>query len=309
MKLIGFDDTLGQLISQVEERRLPHGLIFTGIEGIGKRKLAQELSLFLLGVDSLDKLPHYPDFKLINEKTNIGVEEIKEVLLFAAERPLYGKRKVLIINDAHKMNVQAQNKILKTLEEPPDFLTFIFISSAPGRLLDTVLSRLVDYPLKPHSEENIYKALKGYSEEERRLAARFSGGSFEKAYAILEDPDLRRLFFFPEKIFDALAEGDRIKLLDYAQEYGRDREHARLLLEHSLLWLRDLALVGQNRLTENLYYQDRIDVLVRHSQTIGRKKIPMLREVIERGLKQLAANCNIEYLLWNCLIQLEEGMN
>ncbi|NLY72575.1 MAG: hypothetical protein GX079_02660 [Tissierellia bacterium] len=309
MKLIGFDETLGQLVSLAKERRLPHALIFTGIEGIGKRKLAMELSLFLLDVDTIDKLSHYPDFLVIDEKTNIGVEEIKEVLLFSSERPLYGRRKVLLINDAHKMNVQAQNKLLKTLEEPPDFLTFLFITSAPGRLLDTILSRLVEYSLKPHSEEDIYRALEDYSEAERRLAARFSGGSFEKAFSILEDEDLRKLFFFPEKIFDALAEGDRIKLLDYAQEYGGNRDHARLLLEHSLLWLRDLALVGQNRRTENLYYQDRVDVLVRHSQSIGRYKIPLLREKIETGLKRLAANCNTEYLLWTCLMELEEGIN
>lgn len=309
MALIGFEDTLEELKDQADRGRLSHGFIFTGIEGIGKKRLARELALHLLELKSLDKLDYCPDFLYIDEKRNIGVEDIKRALAFSVERPLYGRRKVLLVNDAHKMNVQAQNKLLKTLEEPPEFLTFIFISSAPGRLLDTILSRLVEYPLKPHSEEDIYRALEGYEDKERELAARFSGGSFERAYAILEDSEMRKLFFFPEKIFDALFEADHLKLLDYAKEFGKEKESAGLLMEHCILWLRDLALVGQNRNSENLYYRDRVDVLIRHSQSLGRTKIPLLKEKIERGLMQLAANCNPEILLWNCLMQLQEGMN
>ncbi|NLY36841.1 MAG: hypothetical protein GX046_06355 [Tissierellia bacterium] len=309
MELIGFNQTLGQLVSLAKERRLSHALIFTGIEGIGKKRLALELARFLLERESLEQLDHYPDFLYLEEKNTIGVEEIKKVLQFVVERPLFGKRKVLLINDAHKMNSQAQNKILKTLEEPPDFLTFLLVSSAPGRLLDTIRSRVVEYPLKPHSEEAIYQALEGYKEEERHLAARFSGGSFQRAFAIVEDEELRKLFFFPEKIFDALQEGNRLKLLDYAKEYGKDKEMASLLMEHCMLWLRDLALVGENRSTQNLYYQDRLNVLIRHSQSLGRNKIPHFRQELEKGQKRLAANCNPEILLWNCLMQLQEGMN
>lgn len=309
MKLIGFDETLGGLVSLFKERRLSHALIFTGIEGIGKKKLALELAAFILERNSVESLEHYPDFLYLEEKSTIGVEEIKKVLQFSLEKPLFGRRKVLLINDAHKMNPQAQNKLLKTLEEPPEFLTFLFVSAAPGRLLDTLRSRVVEYPLKPHSEEAIYEALEGYKEEERRLAARFSGGSFERAFAILEDEELRKLFFFPEKIFDALQEGDRLKLLDYAKEYGKDRQMASLLMEHCMLWLRDLALVGENRTSENLYYQDRLGVLIRHSQSLGRNKIPLFRDELEKGQKRLAANCNPETLLWNCLMQLQEGMN
>ncbi|HZK09669.1 MAG TPA: hypothetical protein VFD08_01240 [Clostridia bacterium] len=309
MELIGFDQSFKQLSSLAKKRQLSHALIFTGIEGIGKKKLARKLAAFLLDIPSQEQLDHYPDFLFIEEKTNIGVEEIKRVLQFVVEKPLYGKRKVLIINDAHKMNAQAQNKLLKTLEEPPDFLTFLFVSSAPGRLLDTIRSRVVEYPLKPHSEEEIYRALEGYEEKERRLAARFSGGSFQRAFAILEDEELRKLFFFPEKIFDALEEGNRLKLLDYAREYGKERQMASLLIEHCMLWLRDLALVGQNRNTQNLYYQDRLDVLIRHSQSLGRNKIPLFREELEKGQRRLAANCNPEILLWSCLLQLQEGMN
>lgn len=307
MELIGFHQTLDQLVSLSKERRLSHALLFTGIEGIGKNKLARKFAAFLLEKHERE-LAFFPDFLYLEEQNTIGVEEIKKVLQFVVEKPLFGKRKVLLINDADKMNPQAQNKLLKTLEEPPEFLTFLLVSSAPGKLLDTLRSRVVEYALKPHSEQAIYEALAAYPEAERRLAARFSGGSFQRAYAILEDEELRKLFFFPEKIFDALQEGDRLKLLDYAREYGSDKQMARLLLEHCMLWLRDLALVGQNRNSQNLYYQDRLSVLIRHSQSVGRHKIPQLRVELEEGLKRLAANCNPEILLWNSLLQLQEGI-
>lgn len=309
MALIGFDEMLEKLIALSDQERLSHALLFSGMEGIGKKKLAEELSAHLLCVRSTRELKQHPDFLFLQEKTTIGVDDIRKALHFVIEKPLFGRRKVLIINDAHKMNLSAQNKFLKTLEEPPDFLTILMVTSAPGRLLDTIRSRVVEFTLKPHSEETIYQALQEYPEEERRLAARFSGGSFMRAFGILEDEELRKLFFFPEKIFDALSEGDRLKLLDYAKEYGKDRELAGLLLDHLILWLRDMALVSHHRRTDNLYYQDRGDVLVRHSQILGRGRITWAQELLEKAQQQLAANCNPEILLWTCLLQLQEGIN
>lgn len=309
MALIGFDEMLGMLKTLSDEGRLSHGILFSGMEGIGKKKLAMNLSAHLLGLRQCEDLDHHPDFLFLEQKTTLGVEEIKKAIGFVIEKPLFGKRKVLLINDAHKMNLPAQNKFLKTLEEPPDFLTILLVSAAPGRLLDTIRSRVVEFSLKPHSEETIYHALKDFPEEERRLAARFSGGSFKRAFGILEDEELRKLFFFPEKIFDALSDGNRLKLLDYAKEYGKDRELAALLLDHLTLWLRDMALVAHHRNTTNLYYQDRGSVLVRHSQILGRERISWAQELIEKAQGQLAANCNPEILLWTCLLQLQEGIN
>ena len=308
MALIGFDEMLEMLKALSDEGRLSHGILFTGMEGIGKKKLAWELSSHLLTIRSA-ALEHHPDFLFLHEKTTLGVEEIKKAIRFVIEKPLFGKRKVLLIDDAHKMNLPAQNKFLKTLEEPPEFLTILMVSSAPGRLLDTIRSRVVEFTLKAHGEETIYQALKDYPEKERRLAARFSGGSFLRAFGILEDEEMRKLFFFPEKIFDALSQGDRLKLLEYAKEYGKDRELAGMLLDHLLLWLRDMALVSHKRTTTNLYYQDRGDVLVRHSQILGRGRISWAQDELEKAQKRLAANCNPEILIWTCLLQLQEGIN
>lgn len=140
----------------VRLRRVPHGLLFWGPEGVGKRFTAMEFAKAVnCGEHETDncgvclscrKIDHgnHPDVKLIKpsgKTRGIGVDTVDFINDLASYRPFEGKRRVILIEDADRMRLDAQNHFLKTLEEPASDTTFVLMTHSPGRLLPTIRSR------------------------------------------------------------------------------------------------------------------------------------------------------------------------
>lgn len=159
---MGFAQVLDQSIpvrllrNIIRLHRVPNGLLFWGPEGVGKRFTALEFAKAVNCKEaeadncghclSCQKIDHgnHPDVKLIQPggKTRIiKVEAIEQIIELSAYRPFEGRRRVVIFEDVERMNVQAQNYFLKTLEEPPSETTFVLLSAAPSMLLPTIRSR------------------------------------------------------------------------------------------------------------------------------------------------------------------------
>lgn len=172
-KVIGQKDIIGTLLRSVRIGRVAHASVFTGSTGIGKRTVAAEYAGLLLCENNLDegacgsckacKLyagASNPDFKRISAgNAAIGVDEIREMQRDISIKPLYSKRKVYIIEDADKMTVQAQNCLLKTLEEPPEYVVIVLTASNYDALLETIRSRSQRYSFKKNTYEEVYKAI------------------------------------------------------------------------------------------------------------------------------------------------------
>ena len=157
MHIIGHHIVRGRLQEMTAQAECPQSFLFVGPESIGKRLVALEFSWSLLGRGgefsdrSEEELAH-PDIMLleperITEKgktreKNIPVEAIREAMNFLSRYPLVGQRRILIINDAHRLSRGAQNALLKPLEEPNPTSVLILVTHDPSALLDTVHSRL-----------------------------------------------------------------------------------------------------------------------------------------------------------------------
>ncbi len=127
---------------------LAHAYLLHGPQGVGKRMFAGELAAALLA-DGGVALHNNPDFILLQpgvsketgKPTEISVESVRAMKSWAYQRPIYGARKVVLIDDAERMSDAAANTVLKVLEEPPAYLFFLLISSRSGQLLETIASR------------------------------------------------------------------------------------------------------------------------------------------------------------------------
>lgn len=195
--------------------RVPHGLLFAGPEGIGKKEFAIELARALMcrshveneacgecaickrtGVFDLPSsekgedydhvfLSDHPDVGLvIAYKRNLRVGAIRELVREANFRPFESEVRVFIIDDANKMNDSASNALLKTLEEPPSTTYLFLISSRPDSLLQTIRSRCQTIRFAPVPTDEIEQILlqtEKFSAEDAELAARVSGGSVGRA--------------------------------------------------------------------------------------------------------------------------------
>jgi DNA polymerase-3 subunit delta' len=188
-----FDDFIGnrkvieRLRLKLREGRFPHGLIFTGPEGVGKRTcalmIAKALNCTQGGADEfcdactqcrkIDAGTH-PDVLTVgleDEASEIKIAQIRALLQTLDLRPLEGKNKVFLIDPADAMNPASANSLLKGLEEPPENSYFILMSPNPQSLLITVRSRSQTYPFVPLTLEE----MRTFSDDE--LALRWSRGS------------------------------------------------------------------------------------------------------------------------------------
>ena len=163
--LVGHKKQWEFLKNKLEAGQLSHTYLFTGAEGIGKKLFAKEFANFV-GCK-------FPDLKIVEkkeDKTEIDVSQIREVQNFLAYKSYNGGFKIVIIDNAHLMNQEAQNCFLKTLEEPKGETILFLISSKPDMLLPTIFSRcqaikfskpknLPENPEKIEKEKEILKSL------------------------------------------------------------------------------------------------------------------------------------------------------
>jgi hypothetical protein len=157
-EILGHDSQINHLNAQWHSGRLPHALLFTGPEGIGKKLVACELVKQILGAPSLE---NHPDLFLIAaEEGRIKVEVVREIKRALAFPPFKAPHRVVLINDAHAMNASAANALLKTLEEPPAGTYFILITHAPGWLPRTIVSRCQTLRFSPLPIDTTRKILR-----------------------------------------------------------------------------------------------------------------------------------------------------
>lgn len=147
--IVGHERQKEILAKSILNDSISHAYLFLGQEGIGKFKLACEFAKKILKTENLNINPDFRIIKKREDKKDIVVEQIrKELIDDVYIVPATGQRKVYIIDDAHQLNVAAQNTLLKTLEEPPKYITIILIASNSSSFLTTILSRVNQIPFE-----------------------------------------------------------------------------------------------------------------------------------------------------------------
>lgn len=199
---MGFDEVLGNvrvkriLRLALQRNRLPNSLLFSGPQGVGKktlaRILAQAINCERETTDACGACPpcvaiagrRLPDvWEIKPEGQQIKIEQIKALKAAAYLRPMVARKRVFIVEEAERMNEEAANCLLKTLEEPPLFSHIILLTSNSQLIRPTILSRCQVLQFVPVGKQEIQSRLteRGYPENKARLLSLLVGGSVEKA--------------------------------------------------------------------------------------------------------------------------------
>jgi len=202
--IIGNSEVKDYLIKSVENQNILHSYLFLGNAGIGKLMFAKEFAKQILCLENTKEEictcksctcfngKNHPDFYSINEESEtIKVDEIRKLTERVIEKPILSSRKIYIINDCEKMTKEAQNCLLKTLEEPPDFAVIILISSNENLILNTIKSRCMSVKFKPIEDKELLTFVKenlGYTDVSKNLLKTFDG-SIGKAIALKDSKE------------------------------------------------------------------------------------------------------------------------
>ncbi len=176
-EMVGQDAVVRALTHALEQQRLHHAYLFTGTRGIGKTTVSRILakSLNCTGADGSGGITatpcgvcaacteidgdRYIDYIELDAASNRGIDEIRDLLERAAYKPSIGRFKVFMIDEAHQLTKESFNALLKTLEEPPEYLKFVLATTDPDKMLPTVLSRCLQFNLRPMAPELVQQHL------------------------------------------------------------------------------------------------------------------------------------------------------
>ena len=242
-KIIGNNKIKNELIKAFNTNSVAHSYIFSGQYGIGKKQIAIEFAKMILCLNK-DKSPcgeckscielendNNPDFNIIKPDGKIKIEQIRKMLEKVYEKPIISDKKVYIIDDAETMTIEAQNCLLKTLEEPPEYIIIILITSNESNLINTIKSRCLK--LTFNSLEN--GELKQYLENKlefqnisETMLENFEG-SVGKALKVKEKQELYSNMETTLKNFNC---NSVIDLINNATEIYKGKENINEILEY-----------------------------------------------------------------------------
>ena len=255
LEWVGQGEKLEQLMRSVQAGRIVHALLFSGPRGTGKRTAARWFAQAMLcrgeekpcGVCPACKqflAGGHPDVRVLQpEKNVIKVDAIRDLIEYLSLRPYEGGKHIAIIEQADRMNPNAQNALLKTLESPSGDVMFFLITDAPGGLLSTILSRCQNVRFAPLSVDDCASALehRGIEPERARLLAGLAQGSVGRALEMDRD---EAFFELRERVLKSLEMlNGSASVARAASGIAEEKGGERAVLEIMELWARDLMAV------------------------------------------------------------------
>ncbi|WPH22773.1 DNA polymerase III subunit gamma/tau [Variovorax paradoxus] len=284
-EMVGQGHVVQALENALTTQRLHHAYLFTGTRGVGKTTVSRILakSLNCQGPDGQGGITATPcgvcqackdidsgrfvDYTELDAASNRGVDEVQSLLEQAVYKPVQGRFKVFMIDEVHMLTNTAFNAMLKTLEEPPEYLKFVLATTDPQKVPVTVLSRCLQFNLRPMAPETVLEHLTGVLQAEQvpaepqalRLLARAARGSMRDALSLTDqaiafgngellENGVRQMLGSVDrghvfKLIEALAQGDGRTVVDTSEALRRDGMSAASTLEEMTAVLQAMAVL------------------------------------------------------------------
>ena len=293
--ILGNEEAKKILENTIKTGNISHSYMFVGQNGIGKFMIAKEFAKAILCQG--DQKPcniceacikfngeNNPDIQIIDEieEKSIKTEIIKEVVKGVYEKPIESSKKVYIINDSQKMTKEAQNSLLKTLEEPPEYVVIILITENENLLLNTIKSRCTKIKFNPLKDNEIIEILKEkYDYKEiTENTLEIAGGSVTHALSIQGKEEI---FNEIKTIFSNLEKINIIDLLNKKDLIFKDKDNIYEILNY-------INIVLFNKIKENIKYTNCI-------------------KIVEETKDRLKKNSNYDMTIDNLLLKVWEEIN
>ncbi|KRQ86768.1 DNA polymerase III subunit delta' [Caloramator mitchellensis] len=301
-----------------KDGRLVNSYLLKGPDGIGKRDFA----LFMAGIilcrenracgicSSCKKIEsnNHPDLILFSKGNDtILVKDIEEIIDRINVKPYEGDKKVVIIENIENMRVEAQNKFLKTLEEPSDDTIIILTANHLNTVLETIISRCQIFTLQRAQNEDIEKYLirKGVNEVKARAISKLSDGILGNAFKFL-NKDYVELREQTIDIATKMHKYDGYELLELVNFFVDKKDSIVDILDILAYWYRDILMYKIMLNKEVLINEDYSDIIINESKLLSLNKIYKIIDNISEAKKQLNFNANFQLTFEVMLLNIQE---
>lgn len=327
-----FRDIVGQerlkehLQNAIEQNKVSHAYIINGERNSGKEFIAKVFAMALQCEERHDGEPcqechsckqalsgNHPDISFIShEKPNvIGVDDIRtQINGDVAIKPYRGPKKVYIMNEGEKMTVQAQNALLKTLEEPPEYAVILILTTNLETLLPTVLSRCVVLNMKPVKDELIREFLMKEMEipdYKADVCVAFARGNVGKARFLAKSEEFDKVkneaLILLRNIND-LEIYEIVAAIKKITEFNFDVND---YLDILSIWYRDVLLYKATRDVNGLIFREEIQYIRRVADRSTYEGIERIIEALEKSRQRLSANVNFDLTMELLLLTIKEN--
>ena len=311
-KLLGQENVKQRLKSSVINKNVSHACIFEGEDGSGKKTFSEAYSMAIQCekgtgepcmecpscIKALSR--NHPDIiHVIHERPNsIGVSEIRDqVVSDVMIKPYSSQYKIYIIAEAEKMTAEAQNALLKTLEEPPSYAVIMLLTNNILNLLPTIISRCVRFRLNPLDSGTVNRYLTEELNVDRYQAEMYTAlarGNLGRAKSLIEDESFNAIKDEASRLVKNIRELKMSRLSALVKLLDKNRVAAGNFLDILLLWFRDVLMFKVTGLTDELAFKEEVSEIKSEASDYSCEGLNKAIEAVEEARKRLNANVNFE---------------
>ncbi len=330
--MAGLEDILGNehivehFKKAIENNKISHAYIINGEKGMGKRTVAKAFAMTLL-CEEKGTVPcmkchscvqaltdNNPDLIMItpDKPTTLSIDHIRQTLVNDVElKPYSNSHKVYIVEDAELMNNAAQNAILKTIEEPPEYAVIILLTTNISALLQTVLSRCVKLDMQPLKKEVVKKYLmekEKVVDYQADIAVSFAGGNLGKAIELSKSQDFAEML---DEVIQLLRYIKDMQAYEVVAAVKRASEYKFGFTDYidlMILWFRDVLVYKASQNVNELIFKDEIQTIKKHAAKSSYNGIEHILEAMNKAKLRLKANVNFDVAIEMMFLTIRDNI-
>ncbi len=254
-----------------------------------------------------------PDIKyVIHEKAGIGVDEIRDQINNDIDiKPYSSRYKIYIVPDSEKMTIQAQNALLKTIEEPPEYAIIILLTTNADTFLQTILSRCVLLNIRPVKEETIKNQLMseyGVSDYEAKVATAFANGNPGKAIKLATSEDFKDLKKQVVETMISLERGGMDVVASAVKTAGDFKKQINEYFNLMRIWFRDVLIYMATGSDDKIIFQDDYMSIRKMSERCSFYDMDIILKSIDQADKRIGSNVNFDAAMEVLFLVIKERM-
>lgn len=323
--VIGHEHLIEHLQSAIAMKKISHAYIFDGEKGAGKKFLADIFAAALqceaggpepCGTCTSCKQAegqNHPDIiRITHEKPNtISVDDIRQQLCGDIMiKPYKGPYKIYIVDEAEKLNVQAQNALLKTIEEPPAYAVILLLTTNAESFLPTILSRCVTLHLKPAKDSQVRKYLMEQvkiPDYQADILVAFAQGNIGKARRLALSEEFDQMKEHAVHLVKYIQEMEISELIFSMHKITEFKADISDYLDLLMVWYRDVLLYKATWNPSSIVFSDEILTIQKMASKSSYEGIENILKALDKAKTRLAANVNFDLTMELLLLTMKEN--